>query len=123
MIGMPFKASSCLGRSAFMRRPKPAAAMIAPTFIRRERFGVRDKGDAPRILELRNSGWVPEFPTPNFNAKLPFALAVPVYVRAADRNGCSVPDDLREVDDATFRGAFPRSGRRSFFRQSSAARW
>src|SRR5207244_2240617 len=33
MIGMPFKARSCFRRSAFMRRPKPAAAMIAPTFI------------------------------------------------------------------------------------------
>src|SRR5437764_3129145 len=42
MIGMPFKASSCLGRSAFMRRPKPAAAMIAPTFIRRERILMRN---------------------------------------------------------------------------------
>src|SRR5215510_3582161 len=120
MIGIPFKASSCLGRSAFMRRPKPAAAMIAPTFIRKEQFGLAENpGEAIRILKFKNSGCFP----PNFNAKLPFGLAVPVHVLGADRNGCSVPDDLRALDDATFRVAFPRSGRRSSFRQSSAARW
>src|SRR5206468_9905415 len=33
MMGVPCKTRSCFGRSAFMRRPKPAAAIIAPTFI------------------------------------------------------------------------------------------
>ena len=85
MIGVPFKARSCFGRSAFIRRPKPAAAMIAPTFIRK------------------------------ISAKLPFAPAVPVRVQDADRGGCSVPDGLRVADDATFRRVFPRTGQRSFF--------
>src|SRR5262245_61491615 len=32
-IGVPSRTSSCLGRSAFIRRPAPAAAMMTPTFM------------------------------------------------------------------------------------------
>src|SRR5207249_12092628 len=97
MIGMPFKASSCLGRSAFMRRPKPAAAMIAPTFIKKREIRGQT-GELPIFCSSKNRKFTRL--TPNFNAKLPFAPAVPAHVLGADRNGCSVPDDLRAVDDA-----------------------
>src|SRR5262252_5515763 len=74
-IGVPFKTSSCLGRSVFIRRPNPAAAIIAPTFMG---LIVPYRNQADRTTETRKFGVRPRISVSLwFSAKLPTALDAP----------------------------------------------
>src|SRR5438034_4814952 len=105
-IGVPSKTRSCFGRFDLMRRPAPAAAMIAPTFIVKKKPEVRSQKP-----EYQYSGvWLlaSGFLTPS-------AIPRSVRVQAPDE---VVPDrcpaGLREARGAEYRSVVPRICRRSF---------